>query len=118
LQEQFLSFFLGGVDDMATWSMRCWKDIVDWLENGVGPNSPLCVIEPANYNKRLRIENRRKRFHETPFWKKYGQSFIENVQVIKTDEGIYLKNKEPIDNIFQKKKTFKRSYDFQSILSW
>ena len=32
--EEFESYFLGGVDDMASWSQRLWHDTIDMLENG------------------------------------------------------------------------------------
>eukprot|EP00057_Strongylocentrotus_purpuratus_P034386 XP_795000.3 PREDICTED: phosphatidylinositol-glycan-specific phospholipase D [Strongylocentrotus purpuratus] len=45
--EEFESYFLGGVDDMASWSQRLWHDTIDMLENGTDvcdvPNNPIYI---------------------------------------------------------------------------
>jgi len=35
LVENYHSWWLGGVDDMATWSARCWKTVITSIETGV-----------------------------------------------------------------------------------
>lgn len=45
LQEDMPYYFVGGLDDSAQWSARCWKNFISWLENGSDLRR-LCLVEP------------------------------------------------------------------------
>ena len=38
--EQFHDYFLGGLDDMAIWTAWRWREVIDWVENGVYLDEP------------------------------------------------------------------------------
>lgn len=45
LQEEMPYYFVGGMDDSAQWSARCWPNFIAWLENGSDLRR-LCLVEP------------------------------------------------------------------------
>jgi glycosylphosphatidylinositol phospholipase D len=55
LQEQFLSFFLGGVDDMAWWSQKCWHSIIKWIETA--DYDDICYIQSEDSLQQFLSEN-------------------------------------------------------------
>eukprot|EP01113_Clastostelium_recurvatum_P015386 TRINITY_DN1856_c0_g1_i3.p1 TRINITY_DN1856_c0_g1~~TRINITY_DN1856_c0_g1_i3.p1 ORF type:complete len:741 (-),score=181.77 TRINITY_DN1856_c0_g1_i3:262-2484(-) len=42
LVDQYLHFPLGGLDDMALWTTRCWDSMLRWLEEG--PDEEICLM--------------------------------------------------------------------------
>ena len=45
LQEELFNYFIGGIEDSAQWSARCWPNFITWLEQGPDLRR-LCLVEP------------------------------------------------------------------------
>jgi len=113
LQEELYTFWLGGIDDMATWTVGCWSDIMDWVQNGVYPNTPVkCKVEPQPKTE-VSLEDKdtlwksRKEFLNSKFWKTYGDAFTSNVEVVEVNSGVMFKNKEDPKVVMQRLRSTK-----------
>ena len=57
LMEELFQFWLGGIEDNAVWTQRCWEDVVRWLENGV--DDKICIVEPQDQQARYSLDSRK-----------------------------------------------------------
>ncbi|XP_070562446.1 phosphatidylinositol-glycan-specific phospholipase D-like [Ptychodera flava] len=93
MMEQYQSFFLGGVDDMAVWSQNIWHDTIYMVEHGMQdcdvPHNPLYITcnrtshdltEPQRYPGR----------NPAPPKLKLGGLTLDDVIVKSTPRGVYL----------------------------
>ncbi|KAJ3085128.1 integrin subunit alpha 8 [Quaeritorhiza haematococci] len=48
LAEEYMDYFRGGLNDMASWVTKCWGNTIDWLENG--PVRPHCKDVDRNWS--------------------------------------------------------------------
>jgi len=50
LVEEYEDYFLGGMNDMASWTVRCWEDFDKWLEGG--QVRPMCTLMENQWNRK------------------------------------------------------------------
>ncbi|XP_041456952.1 phosphatidylinositol-glycan-specific phospholipase D-like [Lytechinus variegatus] len=91
--EEFESYFLGGVDDMAVWSQRLWHDTIDMLEHGTDvcevPHNPIYIncshnaIKPMPKRLKTPLRGLRSRINLHGLGRK-------DVMITPSTRGIYL----------------------------
>lgn len=94
LQEEMPNYFVGGIDDSAQWSARCWPNFIAWLE--AGPDlRRLCLVEPptttANSRKRSsspHIRHIKERMRELPSYSSLRASLLKFVSIAPSADGI------------------------------
>ncbi|XP_070572025.1 phosphatidylinositol-glycan-specific phospholipase D-like [Ptychodera flava] len=91
--EEYQTHFLGGVDDMATWTQNVWKEMVFMLDHGTSmcdlPVNPLRIKCKANATTTL-TELTRNAHTIRPVFREIKQHSlnIDDVIINRTDKGI------------------------------
>jgi hypothetical protein len=87
LAEQMNEFFSGGIDDMSYWSQDCWRDLINWIENGDYTTN--CLLEPPlrhNYSASPHSRHRNhviQMYKSDSLYRKLLDSFKDHVEVRK-----------------------------------
>lgn len=94
LAEQMNEFFSGGIDDMSYWSQDCWRDLINWIENGDYTTN--CLLEPPlrhNYSASPHSRHRNhviQMYKSDSLYRKLLDSFKDHVEVRKEGHGVIL----------------------------
>jgi len=81
LVEEYENHFLGGLNDMATWTSSCWGDLVRWIE-GEGPARPMCTLMENQWDRFFELSPPSSSSSSSPNPKLEGQEaldFLENL---------------------------------------
>ncbi|XP_019619337.1 PREDICTED: phosphatidylinositol-glycan-specific phospholipase D-like [Branchiostoma belcheri] len=92
LIEEFQSYFLGGVDDMAVWTANIWHHAIHMLDNGMSacsvPHNPLYIRCNADHMPATRNDRNKNGFYMRP---NIGDLTLADVSVTRTDRGVYFR---------------------------
>nr|XP_006824765.1 PREDICTED: phosphatidylinositol-glycan-specific phospholipase D-like [Saccoglossus kowalevskii] len=93
LMEQYQSYFLGGVDDMAVWSQNIWHNTIHMIDHGMHdcdvPHNPL-YIRCQNSSLALKDYERHPRRTHLYSRLQLGGLTLDDVIMKRTPKGVYL----------------------------
>ena len=63
LQRHQVSYAIGGLADMASWTVRCWEGMARWVNESAGATPPHAICRPLDrsWDKPRRLANRDER---------------------------------------------------------
>ncbi|XP_035660620.1 phosphatidylinositol-glycan-specific phospholipase D-like isoform X1 [Branchiostoma floridae] len=92
LIEEFQTYFLGGVDDMAVWTANIWNNAIYMLDHGMSacsvPHNPLYIRCNADHIPVPQNDREKNGFYLRP---NIGDLTLADVTIRRTDRGVYLR---------------------------